>query len=234
MRVLDLDLDFFLSDCCPLAPLGQRPDRACAQPWTEAAVREFLETRCGLRTGRKTPGRIFSTHDQAIDFWQEQMCAGRLTAPFSLVHVDAHADLGIGAPGPDFVLRAVLTQACKRRVEWEKYRAGKKMDEANYLLFALAFRWIDDLTLVRNPQSRPDIPPVLWAGEEAIRLGSPIARLMEAANGREPLIPFHVYDDYRQFAQDGFDFVTLAHSPRYTPKTADALLETIRSYVVEC
>ena len=26
MRVLDIDLDFFLADCCPLAEPGERPE----------------------------------------------------------------------------------------------------------------------------------------------------------------------------------------------------------------
>ena len=48
MRVLDLDMDFFLSDVCALAAPGKRPSVSEAQPWDEAAVRAFLEQNCGL------------------------------------------------------------------------------------------------------------------------------------------------------------------------------------------
>lgn len=234
MRVLDLDLDFFLSDCCPLAPMGERPLESCAVPWTQEAVRDFLEKRCGLSCARPTPGRIFDTHDKALDFWQEQMESGRLRAPFSVVHVDAHADLAIGRPGPDFVLKAVLTRSPRSRAAIADYRKGRKLDEANYLLFALAFRWIDALTLVRNPRSKPDIPAVIWEDEKTIRLRSDISTLMEGANGREPSIPFTVFDDYTRFAMEGFDFVTLAHSPRYAPASADKLLHIVGNYLKLC
>lgn len=234
MRILDLDLDFFLSDCCPLAPLGKRPPESCAVPWDEAAVRDFLERQCGLSKANRRPGRIFDTHDKALDFWQERMEQGRLHAPFSVVHVDAHADLAIGRPGPAFILKAVLTRLPQERVTIDNYRNGRKLDEANYLLFALAFRWIDDLTLVRNPRSRPDIPEILREGTDAIRLWSDISTLMEERNGREPTIRFTVFDDYTRFNAAEFDMVSLAQSPRYAPQSADRLMDVVAEYLTFC
>ena len=231
MRVLDLDLDFFLSDCCPLAAPGARPDEGCAAAWEAERVDAFLQAHCGLHKERPLPGRIFDTHDQALDFWQQMMESGRLSAPFTVVHVDAHADLAIGPPGPDFVLKAVLTKDVSSRPALASYRSGKKLDEANYLLFALGFRWIDDLTLVRIERSKPDIPPVLRSGENALRLASDIARLMEAKHGREPSVPLHVVDDWRAYRGGAFDFITLARSPRYAPRSADALVPVIQAYI---
>ena len=111
--------------------------------------------------------------------------------------MDTHSDLAFGPPGPDFVLKAVLTRAPQTRAAIANYRAGIKLDEANYLLFALAFRWVSRLTYVRNPRSRQDVPQRLLAGPGAIRLTSDIARLMEGVNGPEPEIPFAAVDDYR-------------------------------------
>ena len=48
-RVLDIDLDFFLADCCPLAEMGQRPTLQGHEPWAEKAVRLFLEESCLLQ-----------------------------------------------------------------------------------------------------------------------------------------------------------------------------------------
>ncbi len=48
MRVLDIDLDFFLADCCPLADMGKRPCLAGHEPWSEAAVVGFMENNCGI------------------------------------------------------------------------------------------------------------------------------------------------------------------------------------------
>ena len=126
MWVLDLDLDFFLDNCCPLAPKGERPSSSCASPWTEREVVSFLENGLGLDTAHPIPGRITETHDGALAFWKERMDAGRLDKPFSVVHVDAHADLGIGKPGPGFVLNNVLGIPPKERDDISRYYAQKQ------------------------------------------------------------------------------------------------------------
>ena len=43
MRVLDLDMDFFLTAPCPLAEYGERPDEGCAQAYSDEEVIRFLE-----------------------------------------------------------------------------------------------------------------------------------------------------------------------------------------------
>lgn len=236
MRVLDLDLDFFLQDCCPLAPIGERPTLAGHAPWPVETVRAFLEMQCGLSPAHPTPGAIFPTHDCALEFWQRRMAEGRLPAPFHVTHVDAHSDLGIGYPGTGFVRNGVLPMQLDKRCDIGRYRAQKQLDEANYLLFAIAFRYVAALDNVRNPRSRPDVPQeILVPGRaDAIRLDSFAARLMESKNGSEPLVPFHVYEDYRTFSSDAaYDFVTLAISPRYAPAAADALVPVIGAYIAE-
>lgn len=236
MRVLDIDLDFFLADCCPLAELGERPALAGHEPWPEARVIDFLERQCGLDAAHPVPGRIFETHDQALVFWDAQVGAGRLETPFHVTHVDAHSDLGIGYPGPGYVLYNVIAQAMDKRCDIPGYYAQRKLDEANYLLFALAFRMVSSLDNVRNPRSRADIPrEILVPGQpDMIRLCSLTSRLFERQNGPEPAIPFRVYEDYTTFRADAaYDFVTLAISPRYAPKEADALAAVIGRYIKE-
>ena len=233
MKVLDLDMDFFLTDACPLAPLGERPPEACASPYSDEQVIAFLEDQCGLNRAHPVPGRIFDTHDRALDFWQAQMETGKLQAPFDVVHVDSHSDLAFGPPGTDFVLKAVLTRNPKARASLTGYREGKKLDEANYLLFALAFRWIRRLVYVRNPKSHQDIPARLLDLDGNIQLRSDISALMEAMNGREPTVPFEVIDDYRLFHETGYDFVTMAQSPRYAPASADRIMRLLKPYIFE-
>lgn len=233
MRVLDLDMDFFLSGPCPLAAYGERPDESCAAVWDDAEVIRFLEEQCGLSAEHPIPGAIFDTHDKAIDFWKARLKDGSLTAPFEVVHVDTHSDLAFGPPGTNYVLNVVLSRLPQQRPSIDVYRKAVELDEANYLLFALAFRWIDRLAYVRNPKSHQDIPGVLLDGEGNIRLRSFISQMMESKNGKEPLIPFDVYDDYTQFAQHGYDFVTMAQSPRYAPKSADRIMEILNRYIVQ-
>ena len=233
-RVLDIDLDFFLAECCPLAEVGHRPPVQGHEPWVAEAVRRFMEEDCLLSRDHPLPGRVFETHDGALAYWKELMEAGRLQAPFHVTHVDAHSDLGIGRPGPGFVLNGVLPRILEKRADIEKYYEICQLDEANYLLFALAFRWISSIDNVRNPMSRPDIPrEILMPGRgDMIQLSSFAARLSEGANGPEPVIPFNVYDDYREFrAERPYDFITLAISPRYAPKQADRLIPLIERYI---
>ena len=110
MKVLDLDMDFFLTDACPLAPLGERPPEACAEPYRDEQVSRLLVAGGGLSRAHLVPGMIFDTHDKALDFWLARMRRGELSAPFDVVHVDTHSDLAFGPPGTDFVLKAVLTR----------------------------------------------------------------------------------------------------------------------------
>lgn len=235
MKVLDLDLDFFLSDCCPLAKPGERPSSDCAKPWDEAAVADYLETHLGLDRKHPVPGVITETHDGALAFWRSRMEKGLLKRPFSVVHVDAHADLGIGKPGPGIVLNGVLGVHPKTRDRFERYYANRQLDEANYLLFALAFRWIDSLTLVRDPFSRPDLPPFCERADDGfrpIRLRSYVSCLFEAQYGREPEIPLSVFDDpFSYTADEPFSCMNLALSPRYAPEAADALIPLIARYM---
>ena len=126
MKVLDLDMDFFLTDACPLAPLGERPPEDCAEPYSNEQVIRFLETQCGLSRAHPVPGMIFDTHDKALDFWLAQMEAGKLQPPFDVVHVDTHSDLAFGPPGTDFVLKAVLTRNPRARAT---LRAGLPLDQ---------------------------------------------------------------------------------------------------------
>lgn len=237
MRVLDLDLDFFLADCCELALKGERPEAVEAKPWQEKEVRRFLECNCGLHSKKRIPGRVFETHDGALFFWRELLEEKMLFAPFDVVHVDAHSDLAIGAPGPRFILEAVLSRPVADRPNLEQYVAGQKLDEANYLLFALAFRWIGRLVNVRNPLSRPDIPAHICLQDEngtlcGMLLRSQISALMEQFNGKEPTVGFEVFGDPALYREtESFDFISLAHSPRYTPAEADFLIDIIRDYI---
>lgn len=237
IRILDIDLDFFLEDCCDLALPGERPDVRDHEPWEEKRVCSFLEDNCGLNSNKPIPGRIFETHDSALCFWAELIDSGFITPPFHVTHVDAHSDLGIGKPGPGFVLNNVISMKPYMRPDIKRYYEMHQLDEANYLLFAIAFRFISSLDNIRNPKSRPDIPAFAYKNELGsdythIQLSSFASKLFEASNGKEPCIPFKVYDDYKAFKSEAeYDFISLAISPRYSPKEADALIEPISRYI---
>ena len=234
MRVLDLDLDFFLSAPCPFAEEGERPADACASPMEEAKVREFLEVNCGLNKEHPLPGRVFDTHDRALLFWDELNKSGRLTLPFTVTHVDAHTDLGIAQKGYPFVKHSVLTRPVEKRFEFALFREMGQLNEANYLVFAIAARMIGKLENVRNPRSLPDFPSEMKSGESKLRLCTAFPALFEAKNGIEPEVEYVCFEDPTAYrAEEKFDFVSLAISPRYTPKSADGLTEIIKEYMKE-
>ena len=241
VRVLDIDLDFFLADTCPLAPKGERPELAGHEPWPEQAVRDFLREHLRLTPERPVPGRVFETHDGALFFWQELIGSGRLTPPFEVTHIDAHSDLGIGKPGPGIVLGGALCQRMVNRCDARLYAERGQLDEANYLLYALAFRWVRRLENVRNPKSKPDMPPQIVARRDvsgaatALRLVPPLPELFEGMNGAEPEIAYQEYGYGEEFFADGpYDFASLAISPRYAPREADALAEVIAACFAPC
>lgn len=225
MRVLDIDMDFFLTGPCELAPLGERPPEGEALPWTEAEVRAFLENNCGLSKDNPIPGAIFETHDMALEYW-EKNCA----FPMHVTHIDTHSDLGIGKPGPGFVLESVITRKPDNRGTIAEYREKKQLDEANYLLFAIAFRWILSLDNVRNPNSRPDIPA--FCHENSLKLESSAGRILPMLNHNEPEIPFSVYNDWHSFKGDNYTHATMAISPRYSPASADFIINIFREYII--
>lgn len=231
-RVLDIDLDFFLSNPCSFAPEGERPADTEATPWSEAAVRAFLEKHLHLNRSHPIPGRVFPTHDGALFFWRDLIRNRCLTPPFHVTHIDAHTDLGIGDRGHSFVRNSVLCRPVASRVDPEGYRAAGQLNEANYLVFALAFRWLSGLENVRIPTSLPDFPSDLLAEEgHALQLKSSFPALFEARYGKEPVVPFSettIGFDY--VAPAPFDLLSLAISPRYAPASADALAPVILSY----
>ena len=147
--------------------------------------------------------------------------------------MDTHSDLAFGPPGTGYVLNVVLSRRPEQRAMIDAYREITELDEANYLLFALAFRWIRRLAYVRNPKSHQDIPRQLLDSDGNIHLHSYVSALMEGMNGKEPTIPFDVYDDYQTFHQEGYDFVTMAQSPRYAPESSDRIMDIVREYIKE-
>jgi hypothetical protein len=150
-----------------------------------------------------------------------------------VTHVDAHSDLGIGHPGPGYVVYNVLSLPPKRRLEFDRFYRERKLDEANYLLFALAARIVGSLENVRRPFSRKDVPAQILTPDGAhIRLPQSFPDLFERINGPEPLVPYKEYKEDGSFtAAAPYDFMSLAISPRYAPQAADGLIPVFKEYM---
>lgn len=242
MRVLDIDLDFFLDDV-PYFPSGERLGDDYV-PWSEADVRRFLERQCGLSRERRVPGRYVSRHHEAFYFWRELVEGGRLSVPFDVVHVDSHADLGLGDAGYVYLMTELLHRPVGERAE--RAAASGKMCEGNYLAFAAACRWLRQVDYVAHPKARDDL---MWLHFRDFDPGSGVLQLKPCTSREldvylhsgqeqrpkypaiEPEIPFPREAGDAFSTNEPFDYAVLCHSPRYTPASSDELVPVIMEYI---
>ena len=242
MTVLDLDLDFFLSDVVTW-PIGDRADSRTLTPWTIEAVVFFLENNCGLSTRAKTPGSIVTTHDEVFYIWRDLIESEQLEIPFNVVHIDAHADLGMGF---DSSYATICSDIVNRPIP-QKYNPPKGgydgIYEGNYLAYALACRWISNLLYVRHPNSKEDLMPIYFKDRnvssniisipiyDSIKKDDPFFEETNEPIGFEPDIKFKCLlpEDYQ--SESKFDFIFLAKSPKYTPTESDPLVDLIKEYI---
>ena len=97
MRILDIDMDFFLENIENWNPFNNdRVEDDQNKPWNEKDVRHFLEFNCGLNSQNLIYSRIVKEHREAYFFWRELIQESMLKTPFEIVHIDAHSDLGGG------------------------------------------------------------------------------------------------------------------------------------------
>ncbi|MFN8647731.1 MAG: UPF0489 family protein [Gemmatimonadales bacterium] len=247
MRILDLDLDFFLDRVGFRRPDGGRLDPDRYHPWPEPELESWLD-RCLPPSAPRPRGRVVTHHREAFYVWRELVERGALVPPLEIVHVDAHADLGVSNDGH----RYLMTDLLHRPPADRRAPAAEKLRDGNYLLFAVACRWVGALTYVTHPQReragrlwQDDRPTCLFRDDdpesgilELRRMASrelaflpPVlhgyGRTATTPLGLEPAVTFRTIAA-REFAVEApFDFVLVARSPDYTPETSDRLLPRI-------
>ena len=247
LAMLDLDLDFFLSGVAARrAPRGQRLAEPL-EPWMPEQVREFLETRCRLDRKRPVRGAFLTAHHEVFKLWRDEIAGGRLSAPFDVVHVDAHADLGEDDASWPYIGGTLLHLPLSQRPDVADGRVG--LHEGNFLAIALACRWISRLTYVHHRErlfhlDLGDVPRLALKNFDAgtntlqlkkLRPGTPAAHdsFIEPQDivdvEPEILLEIRAWETFT--TARNFDRVYLTQSPRYTPETADALIPVILEYI---
>ena len=252
MLLLDLDLDLFVDPIAYGKTGAERLSDVEYTPWPERRFRQFLETQCGLRPaklrGRRPLGKVFSEHCEAFFWWRELIEEGTLTAPFDLVHVDAHADLGVGERGLEahrFISTALLFWPLRTRRFPESLEEAH-FGSANYLAFATACRWLASITYVTHPKWQPnrDLYPFLFRDHrvesgwielkgchcddfETMAAAEPSFKPVRT----EPGVKFGIVPGSELRLTRLPDLVCLSVSPGYTPASADRLIEVFREYV---
>ncbi len=268
MKILDLDMDYFMTEIAHDVPetSEERLDEESYgnAVWDKDRVIDFIENHLGLSKSKRIPGRIVAGHNGSLFFWKELISEGKLDIPFEVVHVDSHADLGLGTDSPTFIGRHLLGWPVKERPAHSQHVNcfGRDCAEgiADYLLFAVAYRWISTLTYCGNPVDTPndyDVHTLKNFDEEMIfdkpvqntiqllynpTMDCPHRYMDEAyeiqeyieASVKEPEVPFVIIPKIEDVKFSGdFDYAVLAQSPNYTPASANFIMDLFREYIIE-
>jgi hypothetical protein len=158
--ILDLDLDFFV-----WPPFRDRPEaaRRPRSEWKQLAsedeVRSFLEKQCHLSRQAPVPGCEAERHQDAFNVWSQWIEDEAIIPPFNVVHADAHSDLGSGWRNRSCTF--IETELLAMPIEERRHPAfgPDHLNSGNYLLGAIANRWISQLTYV-YPADRIEAGPV--------------------------------------------------------------------------
>lgn len=266
MKILDLDMDYFMESVAH-TPDSVR-DRLSENEygdsvWSEERVRNFLEKNLGLSKDKRIRGRIVSGHNEALIFWRELIAEGSLTTPFEVIHVDSHADLGLRYSSWTYILNHLLAYPPEERPIHNRYVDcyGKIKEESigDYLLFAIAYRWISKITYCANPNG--DKNDYLWVTlknfEENFIWDEPVENIIQllynpnmefpqykdypyvkkkyiTASKKEPDVPLLIIPTVETVKYSGdFDYIVMAQSPNYTPASADFIMNIFKEYIVE-
>lgn len=267
MRILDLDMDYFMEYPAYFVSAdnsSRLPEEGYGElVWPETRVRQFLENNLGLSKENKVKGRIVSNHNEALSFWKELNRKEELNVPFEVIHVDSHADLGLGFNSYNYIYKELLSYPAKERPFHNRYvdAYGKENGEGigDYLLFAIAYRWISKLTYCANPNG--DKNDFIWNTlknfEENFIYDAPIYNVIQLlynpnmdmptykdskevkqkyidGSYKEPEVPFLIIPTIQDVRYDGnFEFAVLSQSPNYTPANADYIMDIFKDYIIE-
>ncbi|MFX0076669.1 MAG: UPF0489 family protein [Candidatus Hermodarchaeota archaeon] len=241
-RVLDIDLDFFLNKVSDIRFDGKRLNKHKFHPWGPKAVASFLENRCGLSKKSPVRGRIVSQHSEAFTYWRELIIGQKLKVPFELIRIDAHSDIGVADWGWIYITSELLHKSIESRM-YPDDSLLFGLNEANYLAFALACRWIKKLTFVLHPEWEDDLIGVYfknfdiksgfiqlkkYSKEELLERGFDAEPLPDNS---EPQVPVE-FIPLLDFKNDyPITYLTCSRSKDYTPKSADHLIKTLRKFM---
>jgi hypothetical protein len=247
MRVLDLDLDFFVDKPAFRQSLSgtERLPSDEYHAWTAEETERFLEVQCGLSQVSPVEGRVIVHHHEAFHFWHELTDSGKLRTPFEVVHVDSHADLGFGDAGWAYLMGELLSLPLDRRSAPKEGFGG--LNAGNFLAFALACRWLASLTYVHHPRAKGN--DLLQYHFKDFDTSTNVLELKECRQNaldrttheenddgfgvisKEPQVRFSKINGADYSNVDKFDYVVLAKSPTFTPQESDQLIPVIQRYM---
>ena len=251
MRILDMDLDFFLSDItCDSNPAERVSDEE-VRPWTDKEAITFLNTKLGIGKGASVPLYVVATHDLVFDELYSlhyPLNSRESISSFDIVHVDAHADLGFGDRSVSSVIELLDVKPGDRKLYCPQALRTldpdqTSLNEGNYLLYAMFHRMVNSISYIHHPNNECgyDVPKRIHPRKNALRL--PRIRQEHAGKmipsdcfpagyeveqgDREPDVEFSLIDPDEPISVGPFDRAFLSLSPHFTPKASDELAKTI-------
>ena len=182
--------------------------------------------------------------------------------PFDVVHVDSHADLGLGDASWSFLQSAFLTLPIDSRRKISEYEFCdkiKRISIGDYLLWAVAYRMVSSITYCANPHGDKNdyVLDTLKDFHEEYIWDKPIKNYIQLKYNKTMEIPdYDSSDAYKKKYLEGaikdpevelliiptiedvkfdgkFDYAVMAQSPNYTPASADFILDIFREYIEE-
>lgn len=257
MKILDIDMDYFLNRVPRFisSKSKKRIDGDNFKPWSKKDVISFLEDNLGLSRDNKIQGKIITHHHEALYYWRDLINLSKVNIPFEVVHVDSHADLGLGFSSWVFIFERLLGLEVENRAKIENYKnifsEYKLPDIGDYLLFALAFRWISKLTYICNtnesgndyllyilkdckePNDKIQLPYNNQCSAFDLNYSDKRSNYLRSSI-LEPEIPFEIINKVQNVNYNGdYDYITFCISPNYTPKKADFIIDIIKEYIIE-
>lgn len=220
-----------------------------------------MENNLGSSKNNKIKGRIISGHNESLFFWKELIAKGELTTSFEVIHVDSHADLGLGYSSCKYILDDLLRYTVNERPYHNRYVNcfGNESEEGigDYLLFAIAYQWISNLVYCANPNSDKNdyIVDILKNFHEEYIWGKPVENIIQLAYNlnmkrpnyddcteikekyvktsiKDPEVPMLIIPTVEGVRYNGdFDYIVMAQSPNYTPASADFIMDILSEYL---
>lgn len=254
LNILDIDLDFFLNN--RRVSFGSnkktRLNKKQYKPWDISFVISFLENQCGLNKEFKKNGKYFKHHDEVFYFLRSLQEKNNFNLKFSIDHIDAHADLGLGDSSYVYISSEILFKDLKERAYPAKINGWDGLSEGNFLSFAIACRWVSQLNYINKIEWTTDLPHFIFRNYETdsgfiqhkkfspqtIKRITSFGDIISEAKLNNPIetepdVPFRIID-YNNFkSRIDYDFIFITQSPEYTPATSDSLLPIINSYMNE-
>jgi len=244
MVILDIDLDFFLKDIVH-DPKQKRPNDSDYDIWEIDEVIFFLEQNCKLNENKKIKGKLLETHDELFYCFKNMIEQEILEVPFKIVHIDAHADLGLGDCSHEYIMTELLHKKVYDRTNPKK-GGWYGLSEVNFLAFAIACRWIKQITYVHHQRVHVQNIDIAESMKKNFDFNSSIIQLKKISPEEcerkgdirnctpielETEVPIELIDADSYISKDEFAYMFLTRSPKYTPPKADKLIPIIINYI---